>query len=410
MPADNIVRDYVRHRYSKMNFCDFPLSTNNAKEISPPRAAQVEVALEKFYIPLGMRNWWLSQIDKEKGATLTKLISNLDHVEIDNSIADPSNCTIAPGRAMKVVNWNAERGTHWSQYVELSKTTPALKDADLIILNEMDIGMARSQNVHTTRRLAFALGMNYAWGLEFVELTNGNAEEQKATKGQKNSMGLHGNAILSKCKLYDPIIVRDPLSDEYFTSKALRANAQGTEKRLGGRMAMFVKTGNYFTDDDDEMKDSASSAGGSSNNNYEYIIAGSMHKIHPSMHASVLKNYFQVAAAAESSGSSETLTQQLHQTEHHNQRQLGIIVGGDNDREVCGASGLKNLDNARHFTFRADCSKRKYGGHRGDQFCGNKDLKVIGEDKVILPCVKDPMTNGTVQISDHTIIQIEFKI
>jgi len=33
--------------------------------------------------------------------------------------------------------------------------------------------------------------MNYAWGLEFLELTNGDQTEQIKTKDEKNFMGLH---------------------------------------------------------------------------------------------------------------------------------------------------------------------------------------------------------------------------
>merc|ERR1719262_1998750 len=82
--------------------------------------------------------------------------------------------------------------------------------------------------------------MNYAWGLEFVELTNGNAAEQELTKGMNNLLGLHGNAILTKCPLKEPTIVRDRLGDIYFSERATHGNAYGKEKRLGGRMALFA--------------------------------------------------------------------------------------------------------------------------------------------------------------------------
>merc|ERR1719265_1162099 len=100
--------------------------------------------------------------------------------------------------------------------------------------------MARSRNEHTTRMLAYALKMNYAWGLEFLELTNGNSEEQESTKGMSNLLGLHGNAILAKCNLMEPIVMRDRLADMYFSEKATFGNAYGTEKRLGGRMAFIA--------------------------------------------------------------------------------------------------------------------------------------------------------------------------
>ena len=125
--------------------------------------------------------------------------------------------------------------------------------------------MARSGNVHTARKLAFRLGMNYAWGLEFVELTNGNAREQNDTLGMKNAMGLHGNAILSSCPIFDPILVRDRLDEQFFSNKRFKGNAMGHEKRLGGRMGMFVRTGtllDHAADDDNSglMQYSSSSS------------------------------------------------------------------------------------------------------------------------------------------------------
>jgi hypothetical protein len=33
----------------------------------------------------------------------------------------------------------------------------------------------------------YALGLNYAWAAEFIELTNGNAEEQRRTAGTPNT-------------------------------------------------------------------------------------------------------------------------------------------------------------------------------------------------------------------------------
>ena len=42
----------------------------------------------------------------------------------------------------------------------------------MILANELDDGCARSGNKNTARELAQAFGLNYAWGLEFIELVN----------------------------------------------------------------------------------------------------------------------------------------------------------------------------------------------------------------------------------------------
>ena len=56
---------------------------------------------------------------------------------------------------LKIAEFNAEQGRWWLEFSTL------VKDADVIILNEMDIGMARSYNEHTTQLMAHYLGMNF---------------------------------------------------------------------------------------------------------------------------------------------------------------------------------------------------------------------------------------------------------
>mmetsp|Transcript_98915 Transcript_98915/g.159475 ORF Transcript_98915/g.159475 Transcript_98915/m.159475 type:complete len:203 (-) Transcript_98915:204-812(-) len=84
--------------------------------------------------------------------------------------------------------------------------------------------------------------MNFAWGVEFFELSRGDRKEQIMTQGMYDKYGLHGNAILAKCLIAnDTFIVRDSLPRSFFTTKHSSANANGFERRLGGRMALAVK-------------------------------------------------------------------------------------------------------------------------------------------------------------------------
>jgi hypothetical protein len=132
---------------------------------------------------------------RHQGKQFTAQIPNLNEVEVDNSIAPADKCRLQDilhtdiehnsgsisskhMRGLKVVTFNARRGTTWLEFVLKVRSDLDLRDPDVILLNEMDIGMSRSGNLHTTRMMAHALDMNYAWGLEFLELTNGNKEEQ----------------------------------------------------------------------------------------------------------------------------------------------------------------------------------------------------------------------------------------
>jgi hypothetical protein len=361
--------------------------------ILPSRASHIEEALSKWYISESKRKQWLSEIGKTKGNELNKRVPNLDHIEIDNSIVPSQSCQIGtPGRELNVVGFNAGRGTYWAEFAEMIESMPELQKPDLIVLNEMDIGMARSGNVHTTRKLAFRLGMNYAWGLEFVELTNGNWDEQNKTKDMKNALGLHGNAILSTCPMYDPMIVRDNLDERYFSNTKFSGNARGAEKRLGGRMGLFVRTGNR---PERTVNDPSS----------PHVIVGSVHKLEASTHREKMWEYLGFGAFP-----NVTRDEKLKQEGVPRNNTLGIVMSGDlATRDFCTESGLKNLDKPqKHKTFPADCEKQQVGLWRGDQFCGN--MQMLKDDQNILPCYESPVSQAAntsgVQISDHSIIQI----
>lgn len=364
MVPHSIINKYVLVRYRKDEFCDFPFgqSIQKAKPGTSVQASQLEFALSNWYMPIRQRAHWATMIGKVKGQELTNAIPNLNAIEIENSIASPSACSIEsnPSHSLKVIAFNAERGKYWHQFGEMLQANGSLSHPDVIILNEMDIGMARSGNVHTARKLAYELGMNYAWGLEYVELTNGNADEQAATKGVDNSLGLHGNAILTHCWIFDPLIVRDPLNEKQFSRMSLPINARGTEIRLGGRMGLFARVGSST----------------------RHLIVGSVHKI--AAHEKELTSYFNRVPP---------------------QNRLGIVTGGDEKKTFCASVGLKVVGNQEVKTWKAKCSENITGTiGRGDNFCS--DLEVMG-DETILPC--HHQTHLVTQLSDHSIITAELQ-
>lgn len=164
---------------------------------------------------------------------LQRLIPEIDEVEVWNG-ATPAR----PGKTLRVVAWNMERGRHWEGGVRLIRETEALRDPDILLMGEMDLGMARSGNAHTTRAMANGLGMNYAYGVEFLELTGGEIEERKLYPGE-NEWGYHGNAILSRYPLRNVRMLRFPGIEKWYEGK--RANeSEKVQRRLGGRMALFA--------------------------------------------------------------------------------------------------------------------------------------------------------------------------
>lgn len=135
------------------------------------------------------------------------------------------------GHRVRIAAWNAER----CKYLPESAALLDGIGADVALLTELDIGMARSGNRHTVRELARTMGAGYAFGVEYVELGLGDDREKAWHANESNAVGLHGNAILSKAPLDRPIVVRLDDGARWF------AGEQSTsERRIGARMAMLA--------------------------------------------------------------------------------------------------------------------------------------------------------------------------
>lgn len=127
--------------------------------------------------------------------------------------------------ALRVVAWNVER----LKYGAATAALLAWARPDILLLSEIDIGMARSGNRHTVRDLAAATDTAGFSGVEFVEGGLGDARERAWHTGERNLDGLHGNAILSPHALRDPVMIRFDDHGAWFDSG---------DRRVGGRMAL----------------------------------------------------------------------------------------------------------------------------------------------------------------------------
>jgi len=89
--------------------------------------------------------------------------------------------------------------------------------------------------------MATAMGMNYAYGVEFLELMGGEIGERKLYPGE-NEWGYHGNAILSRYPLRNVRMLRFPGIEKWYEGKGAN-ESEKVQKRLGGRMALFATVG-----------------------------------------------------------------------------------------------------------------------------------------------------------------------
>ena len=131
------------------------------------------------------------------------------------------------GETLKMAAWNVE----WLRHGEAIAATLAAQGPDVVLLSEVDYGMARSGNGHPLRALADRLGHAYVYGVEFVELGGGNEAERAAAGEVVNSEGFHGNAVTSAVPLLRPFLVRLDAAGGWF-------RPERGQPRIGGRMAI----------------------------------------------------------------------------------------------------------------------------------------------------------------------------
>lgn len=331
--------------------------------------------------------------------------SLLDTIEVDNSIS-PDGCKWGSNGTIKAIGWNAERGTHWDKFYKLIQTKEELKDPLVLLLNEMDIGMARSGNIHTARRLALELGMNYAYGVEFLELTRGTKAEQEATTGQRNALSLHGNAILSKCVIGDTMILRDELPYTYFSDKAHRGiNADGFEVRLGGRMGLFARIFEH-ADPTISPHHEIRAARVSNDDLPPHFVVGNVHKVEETAaNRDSLWNYYGFGRPPVDSDIHDGVG-----VDPQSSQQQGVVIQGDFGPRFCSLGGLQKMNDYRkHKTFRSTClphGKFKISPLAGDFFCSN--MKMSREIQVTPPCDWENQTNP-LTLADHAIVSAVVK-
>ncbi len=137
----------------------------------------------------------------------------------------------APAReSYRVLAWNLERGIELDGQIEAFLNHPYLKDCDILLLTETDLGMARSGNRDVAQELARALGMHYAFTPCYLNLTRGAGLEYYSDGD--NALGLHGNALLSRYPLraVRAIPLRNGID-----------KMAGREKRLGCQRALAAE-------------------------------------------------------------------------------------------------------------------------------------------------------------------------
>lgn len=244
----------------------------------------------------------LSSTAKPGGALAVRLNALLTTPFVHNQAAKAGIRPHRPvvrnlGPVLRVGFWNIERGLNFG-LIRSAFTDPAvfwrlakarsgltgrqktlvetqlhaLQDVDVLLLNEVDLGMKRTRYRNVAGELADAMGMNYVYGVEFVEVdplfgldtesvhlpdAQQDARLQRDLHvDRKRYRGLHGNAILSRYPILRARILRLPVCYDWYgreargaaklelarrwSARRLFQERIAREVRRGGRMALIV--------------------------------------------------------------------------------------------------------------------------------------------------------------------------
>jgi len=166
-----------------------------------------------------------------------KSLSSYRAIEPDiHSVLDRLYCgdftdDAAPARSRyRFVAWNLERGIELTGQLQALQTDPRLADADVYLVTEADMGMARSDNRAVAQEIARELGLYYSFAPCYLNLSKGAGIERQAAG--ENELGLHGNALLSRYPIRNACAIHLKNGIDMMA---------GREKRLGRQAALAAE-------------------------------------------------------------------------------------------------------------------------------------------------------------------------
>ena len=125
---------------------------------------------------------------------------------------------------IRIVTWNIERGLQFSRILEFLRDA----EADLILLQEVDMKSRRTRYRDVACELAQSLRINYSFGIEFQELSEGTS----------SSPACHGQATLSPWPLSNGRTIRFRHQSNFWKPHWYLPPLEPLQRRLGGRIAL----------------------------------------------------------------------------------------------------------------------------------------------------------------------------
>ena len=138
----------------------------------------------------------------------------------------PWRLALWPPGSIRVVDWNIDRGVQLPGILDFLGGM----NADVMMLQEVDINAKRTHRLNIAQEIARALQMNYVFGREFEELT----------QGSKASPAYQGQATLSRWPISNPRLIRFQKQSNFWKPHWFLPQIEPFQERHGGRIALVA--------------------------------------------------------------------------------------------------------------------------------------------------------------------------
>lgn len=145
------------------------------------------------------------------------------------TITKNPNSEIRNPKFISALAWNIERGSIFEGIIDALENHEQLKNKDVLLLTELDYGMARSGNRFVAREIARRFDLEYAFAPVYIALQKGSGVESES-EGD-NTKSIHGLALFSRWPITNFHAVPLPNGKD---------KMWGKEKRLGHLRALIA--------------------------------------------------------------------------------------------------------------------------------------------------------------------------
>jgi len=146
-------------------------------------------------------------------------------LEIETGNFAISRWFLCPPSSLKIVNWNINRGLQLQRVLQfLAEAKP-----DIVLLQECDLNARRTHHLNVAREISQQLHLNYVFGREFLELT----------QGSRGSPAYHGQSTLSRWPLSNSRILRFQRQSNFWRPHWFIPEIDPFQERIGGRLALI---------------------------------------------------------------------------------------------------------------------------------------------------------------------------